>query len=75
MSNLKKGYDVQSMAIWSRHSGGNDTRVLRMMTGDLSSGETLLMITEKQAAFSHAQIAGACALLTSGPVEASREND
>ena len=49
------------------------TRVLRMMTGDLSSGETLLMITEKQAAFSHAQIAGACALITGGPVEAGRE--
>ena len=49
------------------------TRILRMMTGDLSSGEALLMITEKQTAYSHAQIAGACALLTAGPVEASRE--
>jgi uncharacterized protein YoaH (UPF0181 family) len=27
------------------------TRILRMMAGDLSSGEALLMITEKQAAF------------------------
>jgi len=49
------------------------TRLLRMMTGDLSSDETLLMITEKQAAYSHAQIACACALLTGGPVEAGRE--
>jgi hypothetical protein len=35
------------------------TRILRMMTGDLSSGEARLMITEKQTAYSHAQIAGA----------------
>jgi hypothetical protein len=31
------------------------------------------MISEKQTAYSHAQIAGACALLTGGPMEASRE--
>jgi hypothetical protein len=49
------------------------TRILRMMTGDLSSGEAQLMITEKQIAYSHAQIAGVCALLTGGPVEAGRE--
>jgi uncharacterized protein YoaH (UPF0181 family) len=49
------------------------TRILRMMAGDLSSGEALLMITEKQAAYSKAHIAGTCALLTGGPVEASRE--
>jgi hypothetical protein len=49
------------------------TRILRMMTGDLSSGEAMLMITEKQTTYSEAQVAGACALLTGGPVEASRE--
>jgi hypothetical protein len=49
------------------------TRVLRMMAGELSPREARRMISEKQAAYSHAQIAGACALLTGGPVEASRE--
>jgi hypothetical protein len=49
------------------------TRVLRMMTGELSPREARRMITEKQTAYSRAQIAGAYALLTGGPVEASRE--
>ena len=49
------------------------TRILRMMAGDLSSGEALLMITEKQTAYSNAQMAGACALLSGGPAEAGRE--
>jgi hypothetical protein len=43
------------------------------MTGELSEGEARRMITEKQTAYSHAQIAGAYALLTGGPVAASRE--
>jgi hypothetical protein len=49
------------------------TRILRMMAGDLSSLEARRMITEKQTAFSQAQIAGVFALLTGGPVEANRE--
>jgi len=48
-------------------------RILRMMTGELSPREAQLMITEKQTAYSHAQIAGVYALLTGGPVSASRE--
>jgi hypothetical protein len=49
------------------------TRVLRMITGELSPREVRRMITEKHTAYSHAQIAGAYALLTGGPVEASYE--
>jgi hypothetical protein len=49
------------------------TRVLRMMTGDLSEREARRMVTEKQTAYSHAQIAGADALLTGGPVAAGCE--
>lgn len=49
------------------------TRVLRMMAGELSSREAGQMITEKQAAFSAAQIAGTCAFWTEGPMAASRE--
>jgi hypothetical protein len=49
------------------------TRLLRMMTGELSPGEAQLMISEKQTAYSHAQMAGALALWTGGPVEAGRE--
>jgi hypothetical protein len=49
------------------------TRVLSMMTGDLSPREAQRMITEKQTAFSNAQVAGACALWTEGPVAAGRE--
>ena len=49
------------------------TRVLRMMTGELSEGEARRMVTEKQIAYSHAQIAGAYAFLTGGPVAASCE--
>jgi hypothetical protein len=44
-----------------------------MMTGELSPREARRMITEKQTAYSHAQIAGVYALLTGGPVEASCE--
>jgi hypothetical protein len=49
------------------------TRVIRMMAGELSLSEARRMISEKQAAYSDAQIAGACALLTGGPLEASRK--
>lgn len=49
------------------------TRVLRMMTGELSERETRRMFTEKQTTYSHAQIAGAQALLTGGPVAAGCE--
>jgi hypothetical protein len=49
------------------------TRLLRMMTGELSEGEARRMVTEKQTAYSRAQIAGAYALLTGGPVAASLE--
>ena len=49
------------------------TRVMRMMAGELSSREAEQMITEKQAAFSNAQIAGACALWTEGSMAASWE--
>jgi|HubBroStandDraft_6_1064221.scaffolds.fasta_scaffold396342_2 hypothetical protein len=49
------------------------TRMLRMMTGELSAGEARLMITEKQTAYSRAQMSGAHALLTGGPLEAGRE--
>jgi hypothetical protein len=49
------------------------TRILRMMTGELSPREARRMITEKQAAYSHAQISGAFALMTGGPMEAGRE--
>ena len=49
------------------------TRVFRMMTGELSPREAWRMITEKQTAYSHAQIAGAYGLLTGGPVGATCE--
>jgi hypothetical protein len=49
------------------------TRVLRMMAGELSPGEAQRMFTEKQTAYSHAQIAGAYGLLTGGPVAAGCE--
>jgi hypothetical protein len=49
------------------------TRTLRMMAGELTSVEARRMITEKQAACSSAQVAGALALLTGGPVAAGRE--
>ena len=48
-------------------------RVLCMMAGELSPREARRMITEKQTAYSHAQIAGAYALLTGGPMAASHE--
>jgi hypothetical protein len=44
-----------------------------MMAGELSSREAGQMFSEKQAAFSDAQIADACALWTEGPMAASRE--
>jgi hypothetical protein len=49
------------------------TRILRMMAGELSPREAQQMITEKQSAFSNAQMAGACVLWTEGPIAASRE--
>jgi hypothetical protein len=49
------------------------TRILRMLAGELTPLEARRMVTEKQAAYSRAQIAGALALLTGGPVAASRE--
>jgi hypothetical protein len=49
------------------------TRILRMMAGKLTPLEARRMITEKQTTYSRAQIAGALALLTGGPMEASRE--
>ena len=42
-------------------------RVILMMTGELSPHEARRMISEKQTAYSDAQIAGAYALLTGGP--------
>jgi hypothetical protein len=61
---LQFGLDVQQVMT---------TRILRMMADELSPSEALRMITERQTVYSHAHIAGACALLTGGPVEASRE--
>jgi len=58
------GLDVQQVTT---------SRIFRMMAGELSPREVRRMITEKQTAYSHAHIAGAYALLTGGPVEASRE--
>ena len=58
------GFDVQQVIA---------TRVIGMMKGELSQREVRRMVVEKQTAYSNAQIAGAYALLTSGPVEASRE--
>jgi hypothetical protein len=49
------------------------TRILRMMTGEMSAREARRMFTEKQTAYSKAQISGAQALLTGGPVEAGLE--
>ena len=48
-------------------------RMLRMMTGELSQREARRMITEKQTAYSRAQIAGLNALSTEGPMSVSRE--
>jgi hypothetical protein len=49
------------------------TRILRMMAGNLTSREAGQMITEKHKVFSNAQILGAYALWTEGPVAAGRE--
>ncbi|MGA2894312.1 MAG: hypothetical protein ABSE22_15715 [Xanthobacteraceae bacterium] len=48
-------------------------RIFDMMTGDMSAGEARRMISEKQMAYSNAQMSGARALLTGGPVEAGME--
>lgn len=48
-------------------------RVILMMAGELSSREARRMIREKQTAYSDAQIAGAYALLTGGPLKAGQE--
>jgi hypothetical protein len=58
------GFDVQQVIA---------TRVIGMMKGELSQREMRRMVVEKQTAYSNAQIAGAYALLTSGPVQAGRE--
>jgi hypothetical protein len=58
------GFDVQEVIA---------RRVIGMMKGELSQREVRLMVMEKQAAYSNAQIAGAYALFTGGPVEAGRE--
>jgi len=58
------GFDVQEVIA---------TRVIGMMKGELSQHEVRRMVVEKQTAYSSAQIAGAYALLTGGPVEAGRE--
>jgi hypothetical protein len=44
-----------------------------MMKGELSQRQVRLMVIEKQAAYSNAQIAGAYGLFAGGPVEAGRE--
>lgn len=48
-------------------------RVIAMMKGELSQREVRRMVVEKHTAYSNAQIAGAYALLTRGPIEAGRE--
>jgi hypothetical protein len=48
-------------------------RVLWMMAGELSPREARRMLSEKQTAYSHAQIAGAQAHLTGGPMAAGYE--
>jgi len=48
-------------------------RIVSMAKGQLSQREVRRMVVEKQTAYSNAQIAGAYALLTGGPVEAGRE--
>ena len=49
------------------------TRIIRMMTGELSQREAHRMIVEKQTAYSNAQLAGIQGLLTGGPLVAGRE--
>jgi hypothetical protein len=49
------------------------TRILRMMMGEMSSGEARLMFSEKHTAYSHAHFAGALALMTGGPAAAGLE--
>jgi len=49
------------------------TRIFSMMTGEMSAHEARRMFTEKQTAYSDAQLSGARALLTGGPVEAGIE--
>jgi hypothetical protein len=58
------GFDVQQVIA---------ARVIGMMKGEMSQREVRRMVVEKQTAYSNAQIAGAYALLTGGPVEAGRE--
>ena len=58
------GFDVQQVIT---------ARVIGMMKGELSQREARRMVVEKQTAYSDAQIVGAYALLTGGPVEAGRE--
>jgi len=48
-------------------------RVLHMMAGELSPREAWRMISEKQTAYTDAQVAGAWGFLTSGPIEAGYE--
>jgi hypothetical protein len=58
------GFDVQQVMT---------TRILLMLTGELTSREAHRMFTEKQAAYSDAHIVGVNALLTGGPVKAIGE--
>jgi hypothetical protein len=58
------GFDVQEVMT---------TRILLMLTGELTSREAHRMFTEKRAAYSDAHIAGVNALLTGGPVQAIGE--
>jgi hypothetical protein len=45
-------------------------RIFDMMTGEMSAGEARRMFSEKQTAYSHAQLSGAQALLTGRAAEA-----
>jgi hypothetical protein len=49
------------------------TRILLLLTGELTSREVQRMLTEKRAAYSDAYIAGTCALWTKGPVDSISE--
>jgi hypothetical protein len=58
------GFDVQQVVT---------TRILLLLTGDLTSIEIQRMLTEKRVAYSDAYIAGTRALWTEGPVDAISE--
>ena len=58
------GFDVQQVMT---------ARILLMLTGELTSREAHRMFSEKQDAYSDAQIAGVNAFLTGGPMKAFGE--